>query len=329
MDYLVTGATGFIGGRLARQLLAQGHRVRVLARNPARARALEAAGARIFAGEIGDAARVRTAMDGADGVFHVAGWYAIGSGFAREGERTNVEGTRVVLEAALERKVPKVVYTSTIAVYGDTRGRLVDETYFYDGRKRGWASAYDRSKWIAHYEVARSLVDRGLPLVIVLPGLVYGPGDHSPIGGLLRDVVRNRPLLLPAATRYCWSHVDDAALAHRLAMERGRVGEEYITAGEPARLLDALHLARRLAGSRSPIVPLPNALLKALSYPARPFDRWLPPSYTSEGLRVAATSYTAANAKARSELGYAPRPLEAGLPPTLAALRDEIGRASR
>lgn len=328
MTYLVTGATGFIGGRLARRLLAAGHRVRVLARRPEAAASLEAAGARVFAGDVTERDPVARAMKGVDGVFHVAGWYAIGRRNPA-GERTNVEGTRVVLETARDLAVSKVVYTSTIAVYGDTRGRLVDEGYFYDGRARGWASAYDRSKWKAHYQVARPLAEAGLPLVTVLPGLVYGPGDPSAIGNLLRDLLRGRPLPVPAGTTYCWSHVDDVAEAHHLAMERGSAREDYIVSGEPATLVEVLRRARRWAGSRAPIVPLPGAALRAMSLLARPFDAWLPPTYTSEGLRVATVSYTASNRKARTRLGYAPRSLEQGLPPTLAALRDEIGAGSR
>ena len=223
----------------------------------------------------------------------------------------------------------KVVYTSTIAVYGDTGGRLVDEKYFYDGPALGWASAYDRSKWRAHYQIARPLAEEGLPLVIVLPGLVYGPGDHSAIGNLLRDLLRGRPLPVPIGTTYCWSHVDDVAETHHLAMERGLPGEDYIVSGEPATLVEVLRRARRWAGSRAPIVPLPRTALRAMSLLAQPFDAWLPPTYTSEGLRVATVSYTASNHKARTQLGYTPRPLEQGLPPTLAALRNEIMASSK
>ena len=322
MTYLVTGATGFIGGRLARRLLAAGHRVRVLARRPEAAAPLEAAGARVFRGDLTRPETLRPAMDGVDGVFHVAAWYAVGVP-AAAAEPTNVQGTRHVLETALALGVPKVVYTSTIAVYGDTRGRLVDESYFYDGRRLGWASAYDRTKWRAHYEVARPLAEAGLPLVTVLPGLVYGPGDRSPIGDLLRRLVCGRTLAVPAETVYCWSHVDDVAQAHLLAMERGHPGEEYIVAGEPRSLVAVLRQARRWIGSSSRILPLPNAAIRLLSRLVRPFDAWLPPVYTSEGLRAAAASYTADHAKARAELGYAPRPLREGLPPTLEALRDE------
>ena len=321
MTYLVTGATGFIGGRLARRLLAAGHRVHALARHPEAAAPLEAGGARVFRGDLTRPETLRPAMDGVDGVFHVAAWYAVGVP-AAAAEPTNVQGTRNVLETALALGVPKVVYTSTVAVFGDTRGRMVDESYFYDGRKLGWASEYDRTKWIAHYEVARPLAKAGLPLVTVLPGLVYGPGDHSPVADLLRDLLRNRTLVLPAGTVYCWSHVDDVAAAHQLAMEKGQPGEDYIVAGEPHPLVAAARRIRTMAGSRSRIVGLPNPAVRAMGLLARPFDRWLPPRYTSEGLRAAATSYTGSSAKARRELGYDPRPLDTGMPPTLEALRN-------
>src|SRR5579884_4023999 len=115
-------------------------------------------------------------MAGADGVFHIAGWYKIGTRDKSEGERINVLGTRNVLEVMRELGIPKGVYTSTLAVFSDTRGRLVDETYQYTGKH---LSEYDRTKWVAHYEVAEPMIARGLPLVIVQPGLVYGPGDTS------------------------------------------------------------------------------------------------------------------------------------------------------
>jgi len=117
-------------------------------------------------------------MAGVDGVFHIAGWYKIGSRDLSEGERLNLAGTRNVLTAMKELRVPKGVYTSTLAVFSDTHGRLVDETYRHNGR---WLTEYDWTKWIAYYEIAEPMIRAGLPLVIVQPGVNYGPGDTSEI----------------------------------------------------------------------------------------------------------------------------------------------------
>ena len=176
--YFVTGATGFIGGCVARQLVAAGHDVVAIARNPESARDLESIGVDVRRGDITDPDSLRGLMAGVDGVFHIAGWYKIGSKDPSEGERLNVAGTRNVLTAMKELRVPKGVYTSTLAVFSDTHGRPVDEPYRPNGR---WLTEYDRTKWIAHYEIAEPMIRAGLPLVIVQPGVNYGPGDTSEI----------------------------------------------------------------------------------------------------------------------------------------------------
>src|SRR2546428_102054 len=127
--YFVTGATGFIGGRVTRQLVAAGHNVVAIARSPESARDLESIGVDVRRGDITNPDSLRGPMVGVDGVFHIAGWYKIGSKDPSEGERINVAGTRNVLSAMKELRVPKGVYTSTLAVFSDTHGQLVDETY--------------------------------------------------------------------------------------------------------------------------------------------------------------------------------------------------------
>src|SRR5262245_6799363 len=146
----ITGATGFVGGELARQLVAAGHRVVALVRDPARSAELTRLGVAVQAGDVTDRESMRAPMAGVDGVFHVAGWYRIGVRDKREASAVNVEGTRNVLELVRELGVPKAVYTSTANVFGDTHGRVVDESYRQGGP---WLSEYDRTKWVAHYEV--------------------------------------------------------------------------------------------------------------------------------------------------------------------------------
>ena len=120
--YFVTGATGFVGGRVAAQLREAGHHVVALVRDPARAGALAEIGVELARGDVTDRAKLAAPMRDADGVFHIAGWYKIGARDPQEGERINVDGTRNVLEVMRELRIPRGVYTSTLAVYGDTRG---------------------------------------------------------------------------------------------------------------------------------------------------------------------------------------------------------------
>jgi nucleoside-diphosphate-sugar epimerase len=320
--YFVTGATGFVGGVLAAQLRAAGHAVVVLARDPSRAGSLARLGCEVHGGDITDRASLDPPMRGVDGVFHVAGWYRLGARDGREGERINVDGTRNVLEVMRELRVPKGVYTSTLAVYGDTHGRLVSESH---PAEQDFPSHYDRTKWAAHAQVAVPLVRAGLPLVIVQPGLVYGPGDTSATRRTLVQYLRRRLPLVPAGAAYCWAHVDDVADGHVRAMEQGRPGECYHLAGPPCSLVDALALAERITSVKGPRLVAPPWLLRTVAAVLAPVAAVapLPEDYQPELLRVlAGVTYLGSSEKARRELGWQPRPLEAGLAETL---RHEMG----
>lgn len=318
MKYFVTGATGFIGGTLVRRLVAEGHEVHAVVRTPAKAQDLAELGVHLHPGDITDRESMRPAMAGVDGVFHLAAWYKVGARDA-QAEQINVEGTRNVLALMQELAIPKGVYTSTLAVFGDTGGKLADETYRMDGP---WLSEYDRTKWAAHYQVALPMIEAGLPLVIVQPGVVYGPGDASSIRDLFEQYLTRKLPMVPARTSFSWAHVEDVVTGHLLAMERGRPGESYIIGGPVHTLVEAFAIAERLTGVPAPRMQAPPELLKALAAMVAPLEGILPlpDAYTAEGLRVAAgTTYIGDNAKARGELGYAPRTLEAGLGETLAA----------
>jgi nucleoside-diphosphate-sugar epimerase len=312
MRYFVTGATGFIGGRLARRLAADGHDVIALVRNPSAAHHLAAGGVRLHTGDITDPASMREGMRGADGVFHVAGWYKIGVRDASPGMRINVDGTRNVLELARDLAVPKTVYTSTLGVFSDTRGRIVDETYRHDGP---WLSEYDRTKWLAHYDVAEPMMRAGLPAVIVQPGVVYGPGDTSPMHSTIVQYLRRRLPALPAQTGYCWGHVDDTVDGHVLAMERGRLGESYIIAGPPHTLIDAFAIAEEATGIPAPRWHVSPSFIRGLARLLTALGR----HPAAEMLGVAAgVTYWGSSAKAERELGFHARPLREGFGETLA-----------
>jgi nucleoside-diphosphate-sugar epimerase len=310
MRYFVTGATGFIGGAVARKLRERGDEVVALVRDPGRARHLADQGIELAAGDITDRACLVDPMQGADGVFHVAGWYKVGSTDRAAAWATNVDGTRNVLSVMGELGIARGVYTSTLAVNSDTHGVLVDESYHFVGRH---LSVYDATKAEAH-RIAAARITAGLPLVIVMPGLVYGPGDTSAVRTSLRQFLAGRLPAAPAGTTYCWSHVDDVADAHLLAMDRGTTGGTYIIAGPAHTMLEALRLAAEVAGRRPPI-GVPPAVLRPLVPVSGLLGRVVrvPDMYTPDGIRaVAGTTYIGSNAKARRELGYAPRPLAAG-----------------
>src|SRR5262245_48963010 len=129
MKYFVTGATGFVGGALARKLRQAGHEVHASVRTPEKATELQDIGVKLFKGDVTDKESMRQGMTGVDGVFHVAGWYKIGVKDKSDGEKVNIQGTRNVLELMKELKIPKGVYTSTLAINSDTKGKLADENY--------------------------------------------------------------------------------------------------------------------------------------------------------------------------------------------------------
>jgi nucleoside-diphosphate-sugar epimerase len=318
MRYFVTGATGFIGAALVRQLRAQGHDVVALVRSPQRAARLEGLGATLCQGDVTDRASLERAMAGVDGVFHVAGWYKL-DGDRRTAHRVNVVGTRNVLETMRDMRVPRGVYTSTLAVHSDTRGRLVDETYRFKGTH---LTEYDDTKWRAHYEVALPMIRAGLPLVLVQPGLVYGPGDQSPIHDMFVRFLAGKLPLVPTRTAYCWAHIDDIACGHRLAMERGAAGEAYHLPGPAHTLTEVFQIATRLTGLPPPRA-VPPGLLRVVAAFLASLDGVvsLPATIHPESLRAAAgVTYLGDGRKAERDLGFAPRPLEAGLRETLAAL---------
>ncbi len=324
--YFVTGATGFIGGEIVKQLIGRGHRVVALVRSPEKAGMLRALGVEIHAGDITVRETLRAPMEGVDGVFHVAAWYKVGV-HDPLADQINVDGTRNVLKTMRTLEIPRGVYTSTVAVFSNTRGAVPDETYRYDGSH---LSHYDRTKWIAHYRVALPKMAEGLPLTIVMPGAVYGPGDTSGLHTALVDLLRGRLPFTPARTAFCWSHVEDTARGHIQAMEKGAAGETYIITGPRHTFEYAFDAAARLAKVRTPLLhPGPRTMrsLAVLMGLAGRFTS-LPPALTPEGLRViAGTTYFGANDKAVRELGFAARPLDEGLAQTIEHELRALGRS--
>lgn len=316
MKYLLTGATGFVGGRVARQLLQAGHEVIAVVRSPDKAAELAELGVELTRGDVTDKESMRAPMTGVDGVFHIAGWYKVGVRDKSPGAAINIDGTRNVLELMRELGIAKGVYTSTLAVNSDTHGRVVEEDYRFSGKH---ISEYDRTKAAAH-DLAMDFIRQGLPLVIVQPGLIYGPGDAGPSHDLFVAYLKRKLPMVPRKVAYCWAHVDDIARAHVLAMEQGQAGENYFTCGPVHTLIEALDVAQEITGVRPPAMKAPPWMLKASSGLMGAIERVVPvpENYSSEYLRISAgVTYIGDNAKARRDLDWEPRSLTDGLAETL------------
>ena len=323
MHYFLTGATGFIGGYLSARLLAEGHLVTALVRTPEQARALARYGIRPYIGDVLDKESLRRAMRRAEGVFHLAAYVRVGTSDRRRASEVNVTGTRHVLEVMRDFRIPRGVYTSSLAVNGDTRGRLVDGSHQHHGRL---PSAYQRTKWQAHHEVALPMMRRGLPLTIVMPGAVYGPGDHGDLARTIGSHLKGRLPVVPTRTAFCFVHVEDLAAGLLAAMERGRPGETYLMCGAPHTLREVLERAGALAGKRQAPLPLPWWSLLPVAWGAQGLAVVLPPLRpAAERLRLGAgTTQLGDDTRARAELGFAPRPLAEGLPDTVRSILQGI-----
>ena len=289
-----------------------GHEVIAVVRNPAKAQDLAQLGVILHQGDVTEKESMRKLMTGVDGVFHVAGWYKVGVRDKSQAYAINVEGTRNVLELMKELNIPKGVYTSTLAVNSDTHGVEADENYHFNGKH---ISVYDQTKAEAH-DVAVKMIKDGLPLVIVQPGLVYGPGDTSSVRTSFIQYLKKQLPVMPKQTAFSWAHVDDIAHAHWLAMEKGRAGENYNICGPTHTFINGLE---EITGVRLPMA-VPAGMIRVMSTMMYVFDKFIPvpESYTGEGLRIiAGVTYIGTNAKAKRELGYDPRPLKTGLAETL------------
>jgi len=306
----VTGATGFIGSRLVAQLTARGDAVTCLVRAPGKAAALEKMGAQLVQGDVTDRARVRETLRGADAVFHLAGIYRYGANYLRHMRAVNVDGARNVLETAAELGASKIIHTSSVAVFGNTRGLMVDESYRCN--KQDMASEYERTKWEAHYEVAVPLQKRGAPLIIVMPGVVTGPNDPSPHMMQVAFYLNRFPIGFGAKSGVAWAHVDDIAAGHILAAERGRNGEAYILAGPALTWKQAEQMWQKITGIPAPKLWLPGWMAaltqRALALVERTGVR-LPLSADAVASQADYTFWASAD-KAERELGWRPRPVE-------------------
>lgn len=313
MKAFVTGGTGFIGRAVVRKLIERGYSVNALARSESGAERLRAIGAAVSLGDITDRESMREGMLGSDVVFHIAGLYQFTPEALARAESVNVDGTRNVLELAVELGIPRIVYTSTVAVFGDTRGEIPDETYYAGGP---FLSEYDRTKWVAHYEVAEPLIAKGAPIVIVMPGGVYGPGDSSMIAEMMRLFYRGMLPVLPGPeTVLTYAYVDDIAEGHILAAEKGRIGESYILTGPAVPLGEMVDFWAQLTGKPRPAAHIPARFARGLAPVANRAQPALslPQAFSGAAFSSLGAAYAGRSDKARAELGWRPRPIQAGM----------------
>jgi len=315
---LVTGATGFVGSAVARALVARGFHVRALMRANANRLNIARLDCEPVIGDMRDCASMTAALKGARYLFHVAADYRLWARDPQEIERNNLEGARATMAAALAAGVERVVYTSSVAAL-KPGGSAVDETARHTPQTV--IGTYKRSKLLAEREVERMIAQEGLPAVIVAPSTPVGQRDikPTPTGRIIVEAAAGR---MPAFvdTGLNLVHVDDVAEGHILALERGRVGENYILGGHDVMLRQMLGDIAFLSGRRPPTIKLPRAPLFPLAWAAEAAARVTgkEPFLTADALRMSRHRMFFSSAKAERELGYKARHYRQGLEDALA-----------
>ncbi len=306
MTTLVTGATGFLGSHVARQLVAAGHSVRVLIRSTSNLQALDGLNAERVVGDLQDRVSLDRAIKGVRRVFHVAADYRLWTKNPNEIYETNVEGTRRLLEVAAQAGVERFVYTSTvatIAVSGDPSFLPNEQTQATLSQMIGH---YKRSKFMAELEAIKAAA-AGLPVVIVNPTAPVGPGDWkpTPTGRIIVDFLNGK---MPAYvdTGLNLVPVEDAAAGHLLAAEKGRIGERYILGGRNMTLKQILDALASITGRPAPRVRLPHAVALAAGYADEFFSRFTgrEPRIPVEGVKMSRHRMFIESGKAERELDF-------------------------
>jgi nucleoside-diphosphate-sugar epimerase len=273
-------------------------------------------------GGLGSEGAILDGAHGADAVFHVAAVYRVGI-FRSERPAmydANVRGTERVLDAAMAAGVSRIVHVSTVNVFGNTRGEVVDETY-RRSLDDGFLSYYDETKYLAH-QVALDRVGRGAPILIAQPGGIYGPGDTSDLATLIAQIRAGRlKFKVFPETGFNVVHVDDVAQGLIRIHDEGRIGESYVLGGELTTLGEVMDRIARLIGRKPPRVTLPGWMVRL----GIPFGRLVarmmgtPPNLREAIKAAEGVTYWATDTKARRDLGYSSRDLDTGLRQTLEA----------
>ncbi|RMF73784.1 MAG: NAD-dependent epimerase/dehydratase family protein [Acidobacteria bacterium] len=326
MRVLLTGGSGFLGGHVALSLRDAGHEVALLVRRPGAVADL-GPGFEIVRGDLLDPAAVERAVAGREAVVHLAGvvkrWLPDRTLF----ERVNVAGTLRLADAALRAGARRFVYCSSFFALGPTDGRRpADESLAHDGRPR---NEYERTKLAADLEM-RALQDRGLPIVILYPGIVYGPGrltEGNLLAGVARDLLRGRlpGTIGPGDRQQCLAYAEDVAAGFVAALERAPDGSRYILGGENVTVRQALQIIAEAGGVEPPRREIPYWLARLIghAYLLRARVLRIPPALTPDEVEIHARSWAYDSGRARRELGYRITPAREGLTRMVRWLIDE------
>ena len=310
MTTLITGANGFVGSAVVRQLLEEGHEVRALVRKNSDRQNLLRLKVAIVEGDLTDSASLKQAVSGCQSLFHVAADYRLWVPDPGIMYKTNVEGTRNLLRQAAAAGVNKIIYTSSVATLGINKNKApADEDT--PVTIEDMVGHYKRSKFLAEQAVWELIENEKLPVTIVNPSTPIGPRDikPTPTGRIIVDTLRKK---MPAYvdTGLNIAHVDDVAKGHLLAFEKGQVGERYILGGENMSLKDILDTISSIAGLPSPGFKLPHDFIYPVAWVA---ERWAiiskkEPLVTVDGVKMAKKFMYFSSNKAKRLLGYESRP---------------------
>lgn len=315
MKCFVTGASGFIGANLVRELVARGHHVCALVRAGSDTRGLNGVYCERIVGDVCDRALLRRALEGCDWCFHAAANYSLWLPDYRPMYAANVEGTRNVLEAAAAAGCARIVYTSTVGCIGlpqARRGRVTPTDETAPVSEAQMSNHYKRSKWQAE-QIALALAKRGLPIVVVNPTAPVGPYDvkPTPTGRVIVDFL-NRALPAYLDTGLNWVHVRDVAAGHILAAERGQPGQRYILGNADGNwtLRETLLVLEELTGIPAPKVRIPYAVAWAAALVSEAISAITgrPPKAPMAGVRMARYKMFFNPARAIRELGMPQTP---------------------
>jgi dihydroflavonol-4-reductase len=318
MTTLVTGAAGFLGSHVARQLVARGETVRVLVRASSSNRAIADLPLEYVTGDLRDQASLQRAMQGVQKVFHVAADYRLWAKNPQDIYDSNVGGTKNLLAAAKNAGIERLIYTSTVATIAVDRPQVPNE--FTDSRLDEMIGHYKRSKWIAEQEVLRAARD-GFPAVVAMPTTPVGPWDWkpTPTGKIIVDFLNGK---MPGyvETGLNFVGVEDCAAGHLLVAEKGRIGERYLLGAENLTLKQVLDLLARLTGLPAPSFKIPHAVALGVAYAETAFSRLIgrEPQIPVEGVKIAQHLMFVECKRAQEELGFPPE-----------SVADAFGRAVR
>src|SRR5215468_3514009 len=273
MTTLVTGAAGFLGSHVARQLVAEGQDVRVLLRASSSNRAISDLSLECVTGDLRDAASLERAMNGVKRVFHVAADYRLWAKRKRDIYDSNVGGTKNLLAAARKAGVERLIYTSTVATIAVDRPESPNE--FTDAKLEEMVGHYKRSKWMAEQEVLQAAKD-GLPVIVAMPTTPVGPWDWkpTPTGKIILDFLNGK---MPGyvETGLNFVGVEECAAGHLLVAEKGKVGERYLLGAENLTLKELLDTLSKITGLAAPSMKIPHGLALGVAYIETGFSRLL------------------------------------------------------